>query len=424
MARRKSLTDRQVSSLKAENSRYAVADPDQRGHYVRVTPNGAKSFVAVARDPRGKQVWATIGSVGVMRIAQARERARGAIGRIKAGLPPFEPQAATPDSFKAVAESYLQRHVVARGLRSRGEIERCLSTYIYPAWAERPFLDIKRRDVAALLDTVEDQSGPRQADLVLAIVRQICNWVATRDDDYVSPIVRGMQRSRPSEQARARVLDDDEIRTIWSAAEKAGAFGAIVRLCLLTAQRRRKVATMKWSEVSLDGTWRIAAEAREKGNGGELVLPEAALSVVRSQPRLGENPHVFPGRGSRGDPEGAFNSFSAAKRVFDQKVLEVLKEEAAKRGEDPKATESMAPWVIHDLRRTARSLMARAGVRPEIAERVLGHAIAGVEGVYDRHSYRDEKAEALVRLSALVDDILEPSSAKSTGIRGSRREVA
>jgi integrase len=68
----------------------------------------------------------------------------------------------------------------------------------------------------------------------------------------------------------------------------------------------------------------------------------------------------------------------------------------------------MPPWVLHDLRRTARSLLSRAGVRPDISERVLGHAIPGVEGVYDRHSYSDEKADALNRLAALVESIIDP----------------
>ena len=81
----------------------------------------------------------------------------------------------------------------------------------------------------------------------------------------------------------------------------------------------------------------------------------------------------------------------------------------------------MPQWQLHDLRRTARSLMARAGVRPDIAERVLGHAIAGVEGVYDRHQYADEKADALARLAALVRDIVQPPVANVVPMKSKRR---
>jgi integrase len=141
---------------------------------------------------------------------------------------------------------------------------------------------------------------------------------------------------------------------------------------------------MRWDEISEDGEWTIPTEQREKGNAGMLVLPPLALGIIRAQPQLGDNPYVFAGRG-----DGPINGFSKAKERFDTGL-------------------KIEPWVIHDLRRTARSLMARAGIRPDIAERVMGHAIGGVKGVYDRHSYADEKRDALARLAALVDGIVRP----------------
>jgi integrase len=176
------------------------------------------------------------------------------------------------------------------------------------------------------------------------------------------------------------VLSDDELRVIWSQAETNGVYGALVRLLLLTAQRRDKVATMRWTAIK-EGVWTIPTEKREKGNAGELRLPDAALAIIDSMPR--NNSYVF------GSPNGdkPLAGLSKFKRAFDAKV-------------------AVEGWTLHDLRRTARSLMARAGVRPDIAERVLGHAIAGVEGVYDRHPYFDEKAEALQRLARLIDGLV------------------
>jgi integrase len=382
---RKTLTDKGVASLKPRASRYAFPDPEMRGHYVRVQPSGAKSFVTVARDPSSKQVWSTIGATDVMDIDAAREKAREVIRRVRAGLTAFEAPPSKPDSFQAVAEKWIKRHVQAKRLRSEKEVTRLLSAHVYPRWKDRAFLDIRRSDVAALLDEIEDDHGARQADYVLAIARGIMNWYATRHDNYVPSTVRGMRRTNPKERQRERTLTDSELATVWKAAESNGIFGAIVRLLLLTAQRRQKILSMRRSDVSIDGVWSIPNGAREKGTGGELVLPAVAFAIIRAQPRIGDNPFVFAGRGN-----GHYNGHSKGKKLFDEKL--------------PK----MPQWQLHDLRRTARSLMARAGVRSEIAERVMGHAIEGVESVYDRHSYHDEKADALKRLAALIDGIVHP----------------
>jgi integrase len=120
-----------------------------------------------------------------------------------------------------------------------------------------------------------------------------------------------------------------------------------------------------------------------------------ALDILRARPRLASNPYVFPGIG-----QSNFKSFARAKLAFD------------------KATGELPQWQLHDLRRTARSLMSRAGVRPDIAERVLGHVQAGVEGTYDRHSYRDEKGQALKMLAGLVENILRSDSEKVRRLRG------
>jgi integrase len=349
-----------------------------------VQPSGAKAFVTVARSPEGKQIWTNIGAADVLSIDEARKKARKAIERVRDGLPAIE--TSTKNSFESVAENWLARHVRVNGLRSEKEITRLLKVHVFPAWKGRAFLAIRRSDVAELLDRVQDKHGARQADYVLNVVRSIMNWYATRHDDYVPPIVRGMKRQSAKAQARARILSDDEIRLIWKQAEANGTFGAIVRMCLLTAQRSRKVASMRWADISLDGDWSIPKEPREKDTAGSLVLPEAALSIIVKQPRLASNPYVFAGRG-----DGPYRGFSQAKAAFDAKL--------------PK---DVAPWVIHDLRRSSRSLMSRAGVSSEHAEKVMGHTVGGVEAVYDRHHYRDEKAVALAKLVTLIDSIVNP----------------
>jgi integrase len=145
---------------------------------------------------------------------------------------------------------------------------------------------------------------------------------------------------------------------------------------------------MKWEHVK-DGVWNIPQLPREKGNAGELVLPKEALSILDELPHFVSNPYVFTlGRTPIGD--------DYIKKSIDAKV------------------KTEQPWVLHDLRRTAKSLMARAGVRPDISERVLGHVIKGVEGIYDRHEYREEKAHSLRALAGLIENILTPQEPKVT----------
>jgi integrase len=259
-----------VLALKPRAKRYFHADPELAGHYVRVMPTCAKTYAAVARDPYGKQIWHTIGSVDVFKIEEAREAARDIIKRIRAGKPPVEPPPIKPDSYASVAENWVKRHVVAKKLRSRYEIERVLNKYVLPHWGTRDFIDIKRSDIASLLDLIEDDHGKRQADATLAIIRGISNWYGTRHDTYISPFTRGMRRS--TAKARDRILTDGELRKVWQAAS-TGTFGAFVKMLFYTVQRRGVVLRMRWADISDDGVWTIPTEDRAKGNAGSLQLP-------------------------------------------------------------------------------------------------------------------------------------------------------
>jgi integrase len=266
----------------------------------------------------------------------------------------------------------------------------------------RRFTDIRRRDVTKLLDTIEDNHGPRMADAVLAYVRKLCNWYQAREGDYVSPIVRGMNRSNPKTRKRKHTLNDAELRVLWKVAPKAGKFGALVIVILLSAQRREKSAEMKWTDLAAD-LWTLDNADREKGNAGAVRLPKAALDQINAQPKISENPFVF----AAGFGKGHFNSFSEKKEILDKLLRAELPE--------------FRPWVLHDLRRTARSLMARAGVLPHIAERTLGHAVDDIEDTYDRHEYLEEKSDALAKLAALISTIVNPPSGNVVTLAGRRK---
>jgi integrase len=194
-----------------------------------------------------------------------------------------------------------------------------------------------------------------------------------------------MARVSKAAGRRKRTLSDDEIRKLWhtGASSHAGAmYGAFLRLGLLTAQRREKLRDIRWDDIR-DGVWTIRTEPREKGNPGKLKLPQMALDVINAQPRFIGNDHIFAGRNG-----------SAAATLFSGTYKEDFDRACGVTG-----------WRLHDLRRTARSLMSRAGVQTEIAERVLGHAQGELIATYDQHDYATEKADALEKLAALIQTI-------------------
>ena len=383
--RRPISTDKQAAALKAEGATYLVRIKNNPGLFCRVTPTGYKAFVAVARDPHGQQVWHTVGGVE-LNLDDAIEQGREVVRRIKAGDPPVEPPEAKPQTCAEVAAEYFKGHVLdaQHVLRSRDEITRVLKRFILPAWGKRPFEDIRRKDVALLLDAIQANSGPHQADAVLKLIRGLMVWYAGRNDDYNIPLTSKMGRVKKENRERDRFLAHDELRKVWAVAEDDDVFGGIVRILLLTGQRRDKVVTMKWSDIE-DGVWTIATEAHEKGNADVLVLPPAALAVIDEQHRISGNEFVFAGRGG-----GHFKGFSARKFAFSARV-----------GDIPR-------WTLHDLRRTARSLLSEAKVNRHISERVLGHSLRGIEGIYDQYDYKAEKAEALQRLANLIEGIVHP----------------
>jgi integrase len=259
--------------------------------------------------------------------------------------------------------------------------------------------EVRRSHIIKMLDEIEDANGPVAADRTLAYVRKAFNWHATRDDQFNVPVVRGMARVKPKERARTRVLSDDEIRAIWPDLAKAETFGAFTKTLLLTAQRRDEVSHMSCKEIGSDGIWTIPAERYKAKRPNFVPLSRAALAVIAAQPKYDDCDYVFASRAKT-----PYSGYSKSKAKLDKAVFAAMKKQAKKGAK----VEPIPNWTLHDLRRTAKTLMARAGVRPDISERVLGHVIAGVEGTYDRHSYADEKRDALEKLAAIIERIVTP----------------
>src|SRR4051812_14578705 len=226
-----------------------------------------------------------------------------------------------------------------------------------------------------------------------------------QDDDFKSPIVRGMAKTKPKERARKRILADDEIRDVWAALdqiEQPACYPRFVKSLLVAMTRRNESARMHTDELEGD-LWTIPA-ARYKNKLDHVIPITPAMRAL-----IGEKPagckknswFVFSTTTSGGQLDGAkpFSGFSKAKKELDRLIAEIRKKE----GRAP-----MKQWQLHDLRRTGRSLMSRAKVDADHAERCMGHVIGGVRETYDRYEYLDEKRVAFEALAAMVDMILKP----------------
>jgi integrase len=277
------------------------------------------------------------------------------------------------------------------GLRIADRRKAEFNRHILPTLGQRPIADIKRSEIVRLLDHIEDTCGPAAAHATLAHLSKLFNWYAARDDEFRSPIVRGMGRIKPSESARDRVLTDAELRAIWSAtAEGGGAHGPFnryVRFLLLTATRKNEAAEATRAEIAGD-VWTIPAERYKGGRDHVVPLCRAAIGIIH--PPI-DDAYVQGSSYSDVYLFGApITSFSRHKAELD-------------------AAAGVSGWRLHDLRRTARSLMSRAGVSADIAERCLDHVLPGIRATYDRHSYTEEKRAAFEALAQLVGEIVGPS---------------
>jgi integrase len=367
-------------------------DEVQPSFGLSVTRNGHRAYVIQYR-ANGRSRRLTIDFV--LGLAAARKQARALLGEVAKGQDPLADRrraaARAEDTFQAIAESYFARE--GNKLRSADERRRTLVRLVYPKLGHSQIDDIKRSDIVKLLDAIEDSSGPVMADRTLAYVRRLMNWHASRSDEFRSPFVRGMARTSGKERARTRILTDDELRAVWRAAEAhPGAFAAFLRFLLLTGARRSEAARMTRAELSENGNWTLPA-ARNKIKT-DLVRPlsAAAQAVIAKLPRIGRHGYVFTSSGDR--PLGGFERF---KRRFDKAC-------------------GVTGWTLHDLRRTARSLMSRAGVPSDHAERCLGHVIGGVRGVYDRHEFHAEKKRAYEALAAQIERIVHPPPENVVGL--------
>ncbi len=394
------LTKSSIDALPIRNADVVYWDFGCPGFGVKVTPKGRKVFVVVFRTGgSGSRVRKfTIGPYGRVTLHQARVAAQKVFAaKLEGRDPAAEKREAkrriVADRVEDLLETFIAQHVSQN--RSCEEISRLLRREVGKPWAGRSIHEITKRDVVELISGIEQRGAPAAANKALKSLKTFLRWCVGRAVLDQSP-AEGVPL--PSKEiARDRVLDDTELARIILAARRVGdPYGGIVELLALTGQRREEVARMPWDELDLARrTWTLAKSRTKNAKTHMVHLSDQSVAVLKRATRQG--PVVFSILGTK-----PFRQFSVAKRSLDQ--LSGVRE-----------------WRLHDLRRTCVSGMARLGVAPHVADKILNHqsgTIAGVAAVYQRHDFLAEREDALERWGAHVAQILSDAT---TGKRGQDR---
>jgi integrase len=392
------LTPKTIEHLKPRDHRVEIPDAGAAGLYLVLQSSGVRSW-AVRYRHNGRSVKLTLAKWPAMTLADARKVAADAQHALAQGNNPakakqtakIKAMETASNTVANVCADYLRRE--GGKLRTLSQRTSLLRRLVYPHIGERPITEIKRSEIVAMLDKIEDHNGPRMADMTLAVLRKVMNWYATRADDFVPPFIRGMARQRPAEHRRMRVLTDDEIRAVWAATEDKTAFSALIRFLLLTSARRNEAAGMRRHEIDADGVWRLPASRSKTKTETTRPLSKAALVLLDGLPRINDCAFSFTNNG-----RSPIGQFSLPKRKLD-------------------AASGVTDWRVHDLRRTARSLLSRAGVHSDVAEKCLGHSRGDIIERYDQHKYLDEMQRAFEMLATTIANIVNPPSGAVIAMR-------
>ena len=365
----------------------------------------------------GKLIRVTLGKHPALSLTDAREEARRVANLAVAGKDPRQIRAQARqkrqeerrNTFGACADEFLEKHA-ERQLRpsTQREYRRILKGADTRAWRDRPIAQIAKRDVLDVLEGIDGRGSPGASKRALVYLRKFFNWCAERDIVAIPPTDR--IRAPHPEVSRDRVLSEEELRYLLHAMEtEQSVFGPLFQILLLTGQRRAEVAGMLWTELrnleTESALWELLG-GRTKNKHSHLVpLSPRVRDLLLSQPRVSE--FVFTTTGAT-----PVSGFGKAKARMDAHIDDARRSDGL---------EPMAPWTLHDLRRTMVTVMNETlGIAPHVVEAVVNHisgsSKAGVAGVYNRAMYLQDRQRALIAWSELLSNLAGARSRKDKGL--------
>jgi integrase len=397
------LTKTAIDALPTSKLDVVYWDAGYPGFGVKVTPKGRKVFIVLYRTSGAgsKLRKYTIGPYGRVTLHQARVAAQRVFAaKLEGRDPAAEKREAkrrvVADRVEDLLETFIAQRLSQN--RSGGEISRLLRREVGKPWAGRSIHEIGKRDVVDVVAAIEQRGAPVAANKTLKSIKTFLRWCVGRAVLDQSP-AEGVPLPA-KEVARDRVLDDEELaQVILNARQIGGPYGGIVELLALTGQRREEVARLVREELNLpQRVWTIPKSRTKNAKVHVVYLSDQSIDVLNRGNKRG--PLVFSVLGIK-----PFQGFSRGKRLLDR-------------------LSGVTGWTLHDLRRTCVSGMARLGVAPHVADKILNHSvgtISGVAAVYQRHEFLAERREALERWGAHLAHIVAEASNDS---RGKLRRVA
>jgi integrase len=397
------LTAISIEKMRPRKTRLEISDRACAGLHLVIQPSGSKSWCVRYRH-LGKTRKLTLGNVEALPLAAARRAAADAMHAVANGKDPAadkqrqraegEQAAAlrTSDTVDSLVAQFITQYV-ERNCRpaTQSQTRRVFAVEVLPRWRGRSVHDITKRDVVALLDRIV-VDRPVLANRVRSHLGKLFGWLLARDVLKWSPVA-GVEKPA-KETARERVLTSAEIASVWHAADQIDDdFAVMVKLLLLTGQRRSEASGMRWDELDVDKrVWTIPAARCKNGRQHSVPLSRQAWELIVARPRNGER---------------VLNVGSLAHRKLKLDAVAQIP----------------TRWTLHDLRRTAATGMAEIGVQPHVIESVINHVgghKAGVAGIYNRFHYGEEKRAALQQWADRIDEIVAPAM-KENIVRLSRR---
>jgi integrase len=392
-------TDSKIKGIKPPEKRAVFFEDSGLG--VRVAPTGRKTFVFMYR-VNGKQTMLTIGKYPAISLSSARLKMAQGKEKADKGIDPAleikEKKAAynTAPTVENLVKEYIERYAKINK-KSWEQDERTLNKEVVLLWGKRKAHEVKQREIVLLLDDIVVRGSPVTANRTKSAISKMFNFAVNRGILDASPAVRIEKPAK--ETPRERALDENEIRIFWEKLEETAmteGIKLVLKLLLLTGQRRGEVALAEWKEFDLqNGWWELPGEKTKNKKLHRIPLTEMTLDTLKRVKELsGDSPYLFPAPGG------------------NKSITDHAPTKAVRRNEDIFGLSHFTP---HDLRRTVITFMKQLGIDQATVDRVVNHIYKKekMENVYDQYKYEKEKYSAMNTWSRKLEQILTPTDQPS-----------